>query len=53
MNIFKKEKYYLHDIHTLLLFFENKETHENRTNKQTNQQTNKHSRIQVLSSSDT
>ena len=36
MNIFKKETYHLQDIHELLLLFENKETHENRTNKQTN-----------------
>ena len=39
LNIWTEETYYLHGIHKLFLYFENKETHENRTNKQTNKYT--------------
>ena len=42
MNIFKKETYYLHDIHTLLLFSKiKKHIKTEQPSKQTNKQINK------------
>ena len=38
MNTFKKETYYLHDLHETILFLELKKTRDNRTNNQTNKE---------------